>query len=541
MKARRQLRNLALPLVAVVAIVALGASSVVGVRSAYRTRVLEERTLRDFATLAAIGYSNRTFSMLLNAAVPAMGAAGKRGERSPEADLAHLAATVDSLRGCCPVSFPVRSVASGLWSDPGSIRLRSRAPITVADSVARMGTLRSVAEWDSIGGTLMRFATGGTPATPSLFVVLAQYDRARQPAGFVAMEIDLSAAADSMFGSVFHRGAPLLPASMAGVKSNNELGLLTLADSTGRIVFRSSTGVTSVYGATVPLGRRGDLFATLSLSDAAVRGLLRGSVPGQGAGTQSALALLSLVLALVIVATMYRAQRLARLRSEFAAAVTHELRTPLTHILLSAETLSLRRERSPAERGEFVEAIIRESRRLIRLIDNVLHYSRAERRLLRVQTRAERIDTIVETAIRERAQSADPGAASVVHRSDGPATAAVDADALLLVLSNLIDNAVRHGGGTTVQVTTSPLDNGAEILVQDEGPGIAPRDRERVLQPFVRLPGAEVRHPTGSGIGLAVVAEIIDAMAGHLSIESAGAKGTRVRIALPAAAVGPAA
>jgi signal transduction histidine kinase len=84
-----------------------------------------------------------------------------------------------------------------------------------------------------------------------------------------------------------------------------------------------------------------------------------------------------------------------------------------------------------------------------------------------------------------------------------------------------------------VRVSVVRTGAGAEVIVDDAGPGIPPDDRRRVLDPFVRLAAAQERHPTGSGIGLAVVNEVMRAMNGRVVLEDADPRGLRVRLVLP--------
>jgi signal transduction histidine kinase len=520
MKARWTVRQSVLP---VVMILALAVSSIVAVRGAYRMRAVEERALRDYAELAAWNYSARAYSMLTNFAPAVIVAAGKRGVRGPVHDLAAIVGALDSLRDCCETPLPAAGVATGAWGDTASIRLHSSSVLSSSATAARIAALGAVAMQAPMATASARFATGGDKATPFMYVVYPQFDRDRKPAGFIAVDLDLRVAADSMFGAMFRSGSLLLPQSMAAVPDNPALGELALVDGGGRELFRNRTPDPTDYTATVGFGRDTTVRLTFRLSAAAARGLLRGTMPGQGAKAQVVLALLAFLLALLIAVTLRRAQNLARARADFAAAVTHELRTPLTHILVNAETLQLQRERSSGERGAFVDAIVDESRRLVHLIDNVLHFSRAEQRTLHVRRAPERIDTLV-----SRTFGARPG---VVVDAAEPVMASVDAQALHLAMANVIDNAMQHGSAP-VRVFVAATSGGAEIVIDDTGPGIPLRDRRRVFEPYVRLAPAKDTHPTGSGIGLSVVAEVMRAMGGSVVLEDATPSGLRVRLIL---------
>ena len=114
-------------------------------------------------------------------------------------------------------------------------------------------------------------------------------------------------------------------------------------------------------------------------------------------------------------------------------------------------------------------------------------------------------------------------------------TASVDRGAVRQVLLNLMDNAVKYGpAGQTIQVGLAAADGTARITVQDQGPGIPPRERERIFAPFVRLKRDADSAVAGSGIGLAVVAQLAALHGGRALVEEAAGGGGRFVVELPA-------
>ncbi len=275
----------------------------------------------------------------------------------------------------------------------------------------------------------------------------------------------------------------------------------------------------------------GSLATTVELSlPAAAAGLLvEGGLPVRpGAWILAGFLILTgLIVGTGLVA--WRALELGRLRSEFASSMTHELRTPLAQIQLFAETLLLERARSPESRRGAVEAIVRETRRLVGMLENVLAVSRVGRPSERLLFRPEAIDRLVEEVmagfgplLRQR------GITPLVLIGEA-GTAPVDAEAVRRILINLVDNAIRHApGGKAITVTATMSGSALVLTVEDEGPGLAEAEVSRLWQPFERGSGTG-----GSGLGLAVVRRLVDLHGGAARVERGQAGGARFVVSLP--------
>ncbi|MEO7360496.1 MAG: histidine kinase dimerization/phospho-acceptor domain-containing protein [Gemmatimonadaceae bacterium] len=238
--------------------------------------------------------------------------------------------------------------------------------------------------------------TGGSGSTSWLLLVVPIGGIGQNKEGFLAIDLDVSFLATQGFSRVFNgrNWTMFLPAAMVSVATNRELGQLVVATRTSEL-YRSVPAAHSGYRGTVPMAEDGALTATIELSESAARALVRGTLPSPNPTAEVVMPLLAALLSCAVVLALYRAHGLAQGRAEFAASVTHELRTPLTQILLSAETLALERADDPKERTRILDSIVRESRRLVYLIENVLHFSRADRRMLRLAPRPTRVDLLV--------------------------------------------------------------------------------------------------------------------------------------------------
>lgn len=244
----------------------------------------------------------------------------------------------------------------------------------------------------------------------------------------------------------------------------------------------------------------------------------------------------TLIALAIAIASSRREMILARTRSGFVAGVSHELRTPLAQILLASETIALQREQSPADRVSLAESIVRETQRLIGIVDNVLLFSRAGAVDLKPVEQPVRVDELFER-VRESLRLVARAAGQTIE-TDRTGELVVIGDLRLLTqaLVNLVDNAIKYGAsGQVVRLSATRHAASVRLSVDDSGPGVAEADRARVFQPYERLETDELSERTGSGLGLAVVRSITDALGGTVWLEPADGGGTRAVIELRSA------
>ncbi|WP_069111153.1 sensor histidine kinase [Jiangella alba] len=211
----------------------------------------------------------------------------------------------------------------------------------------------------------------------------------------------------------------------------------------------------------------------------------------------------------------------------FVSDASHELRSPVASIRQHAEVALAHPGRTsvPALAG----IVLAEDLRVQRLVEDLLVLARADEHRLRLAAHAVDLDDLVlEEAVRLRA-------AGATVDTTGVAAARVtgDAAALRRVLRNLGDNAVRHAAGV-VALSVASRDGTVSLAVEDDGPGIAPADRERVLHRFVRLDEARDRDAGGAGLGLAIVDELVRAHDGAVEVGERNGGGARIVVRLPA-------
>lgn len=226
------------------------------------------------------------------------------------------------------------------------------------------------------------------------------------------------------------------------------------------------------------------------------------------------------------------ASELAAMRSNFVSSVTHELKTPLTAILLTADTLVRNRANSREVIDDYAKLLSKESRNLLRVVDNLLAYARLSDKRDAYAFELVDVSELVDNAL-EHYQPILSERQFTTNVQLSPSLPLVRADrtALSLVIENLIDNAIKYSRDSRViWIRACPAGGRISVSVTDDGIGIRDDELGRVCEKFFRGRGVNV---SGSGIGLAIVRDIIQAHAGSLVIASKPGEGTRVEVLLP--------
>lgn len=533
----------------------LGLAGLLGVEAIRATRshrVTAERALRDYATVAAWELVTATDEQLQRVAGSALGAVAGSPAASPYDSVPAAAALSTAADSLLPCGFPGDSLrftfAIDLRTNALTTAGATPAPALRAwllDSVggeARAGTAnlgRYGTVWAPVSASLSAPATRGSGAGAGAGAgAVAVYGvKAVRYNGYAAHDAPLAvygvvscpAAMARLVAGVVARH-PLLPARVAGGLPTARLVGLSVSDPSGRELYRSGPDEGPDAYAGDPASTAGSIVVRAWLPPEVAGRLV---VTEPGARLPLLLGLFALTAALTAVAALQfrREQELVRLRQDFTSSVSHELRTPLTQILLFGETLELGRAGGEDARREAVSVIVQEARRLAHLVENVLHLSRAERRMVRVHPAPTPLAPLLREILERFAPLAGTDAVRIRAELDEHLVGLVDADALHQAVINLLDNAIKYGGHGPVTVRSMLQGGAARIEVDDAGPGIPGAERARVWEPFVRLrPDANV---PGSGIGLAVVRELVAAHGGTCAVETAPAGGARFALELP--------
>jgi signal transduction histidine kinase len=214
--------------------------------------------------------------------------------------------------------------------------------------------------------------------------------------------------------------------------------------------------------------------------------------------------------------------------------VSHELKTPLTSIAGYAETLATE-EPDRARARKFADTILSNAQRMQRLVDDLLDLSRIESGGWQPVPRVVDVATLAQEVwlpFGDRGRARD--LRFTIEIAPEAATVVADADALRQILTNLIDNALRHtpsGGEIAVRASAAP--DGVMIAVADTGSGISPQHLPRIFERFYRADASRSRAEGGTGLGLAIVKHLVEAHGGRVTAESTMGRGTTIRMLFP--------
>jgi signal transduction histidine kinase len=224
-----------------------------------------------------------------------------------------------------------------------------------------------------------------------------------------------------------------------------------------------------------------------------------------------------------------RLETTATRQRRFVSDASHELRSPVAAIRAGLELAKTKPER--ANWPTLVDSLLAEESRLEALLDNLLLLAAHDENGT-ITAPARSVNLAALALVEARRPRRVP--VHLVHRpADNQAVVVAGSQAQLTrALSNLADNAARHAT-SVVQISLSSDHDTARLVVDDDGPGIPPRDRERVFERFTRLDDGRARHDGGSGLGLAVVRSIITGHHGNIRIDDSPLGGARFITELP--------
>ncbi len=225
----------------------------------------------------------------------------------------------------------------------------------------------------------------------------------------------------------------------------------------------------------------------------------------------------------------------ARRKTGFVSNVSHELKTPLTTIRMYAEMLEESDEMVPERRRRYLDVISNEARRLTRLVNNLLDFSRLEQGRKQYHRQQVNLNELLDRALSSHALlQANSEMALMLNLPEQQVTVNSDADAVEQALLNLVDNALKYASdGKELTVTLSSGQHMATIKVTDRGPGIPASHSERIFDTFHRGDNSLTTRRQGCGLGLSIARQLMRDLGGDLHFQPSESGGSCFSILLP--------
>lgn len=240
---------------------------------------------------------------------------------------------------------------------------------------------------------------------------------------------------------------------------------------------------------------------------------------------------------LLVLNDLSEIQRLDQVRRDFVSNVSHELRTPLAAARALVETLQDEPDAPPSEREPFLTRLLQQVERMTTMVDELLDLSRIETGAIHLQPEHLRIADMVSEAESIQRTRLEQHKMRIETEIEGEVTAEADRTAVIRILSNLLDNAIKYGGdGSSVHIAAREDTDLVSITVRDEGPGIAAADLPRVFERFYKAEHS--RTSSGVGLGLAIVKHLVRAHGGAIDVASPPGGGAVFTIKLPKSFIG---
>ena len=230
-----------------------------------------------------------------------------------------------------------------------------------------------------------------------------------------------------------------------------------------------------------------------------------------------------------------REVRVAELKSNFVASVSHDLKTPLALIQLFAETLELGRVRNSERAQEYYRIINSEARKLTRLIENILNFSRMEAGLRPYRPAPSDIGAVTQQVVSDMTSQFNQAQFAVhVHVEPNLPRVDVDEDAVEQAIENLLANAMKYSGDAKhIEIAARRVNGHIVVSVTDHGIGISRREQGRIFRKFYRVQRELGGGPQGTGLGLAIVDHTMRGHGGFVRVESEPDQGSTFSLHFP--------
>ena len=237
---------------------------------------------------------------------------------------------------------------------------------------------------------------------------------------------------------------------------------------------------------------------------------------------------------LLVVRDLTYQQQIERMRSDFVANASHEMRTPLATLTGFIETMQGAAKQDSVAREKFLALMKTQTDRMSRLTDDLLSLSRIEINEHLRPTGTVQVSSLLSQCANLLSDASTAAGCGIKIELDERLVVVGDADQLMQVFQNLLENALKYGAqGKRIEVSATKSEIWTDIIIQDFGAGIAAHHIPRLTERFYRVDVQESRTRGGTGLGLAIVKHILNRHRGRLIIESELGHGSRFIVRLP--------
>jgi signal transduction histidine kinase len=250
----------------------------------------------------------------------------------------------------------------------------------------------------------------------------------------------------------------------------------------------------------------------------------------------SIMAMVILMGLFAIYRSVYSIVSLSERRSQFVSSVTHELKTPLTNIRMYVEMLEQGIASSPEREQDYFRVLCSESRRLGRLINNVLEYSRLEKKNRQLELSVGDFNDVISEVNSIMGEKLRQEGFVLYVKNDANVLFMYDREVMIQVLINLIENSMKfgkHNAEKEILLLLEPEEKHIRIRLSDTGPGIPKNALKKVFDDFFRVDNELTRTTGGTGIGLSLVRKFLKAMGGKVEAKNNKGPGCTITMYLP--------
>ncbi|OZM57160.1 PAS domain-containing sensor histidine kinase [Lottiidibacillus patelloidae] len=238
--------------------------------------------------------------------------------------------------------------------------------------------------------------------------------------------------------------------------------------------------------------------------------------------------------AVAVIRDMTEERRLDKLREDFIANVSHELRTPIAMLQGYSEAIIDDIAQSPDDKKQIAKIIYDESLRMGRLVNELLDLARMESEDVTLQLEEVELNSFIERVTRKFNGMVNEKNIALAFNKISSEKLTIDQDRIEQVLTNLIDNAIRHTPENgKVEVKVKSVSSGVQFSVSDNGIGIKGEELPYIFERFYKTDKARTRGRSGIGLGLAIAKKIVEAHKGQISVESKIGHGTTFSFYIP--------